>query len=180
MDQVLTFNVDSVNDTYQYDIDYDYYFGPYDHYCLSPNDRYLYIGQDLNASLFRNNMTVRLVQSPLYDAINFTAVCQNGEWTYTTEDSSNHHTSFEAYTDEYSWQVYIRDSLCVPGYYKFVVTTACGIDTIDFIVHGNYNDSIALVSPPEYEMTPLCDRVVVHHTSTVVNYYTNYIGKYRI
>ncbi len=178
MDQVLTFNVDSVNDTYQYDIDYDYYFGPYDHYCLSPNDRYLYIGQDLNASLFRNNMTVRLVQSPLYDAINFTAVCQNGEWTYTTEDSSNHHTSFEAYTDEYSWQVYIRDSLCVPGYYKFVVTTACGIDTIDFIVHGNYNDSIALVSPPEYEMTQLCDRLVVHQTSTVVNYYTNYIDPY--
>lgn len=137
-------------------------------------DRYIYVRQDINATLYRRNMTVQLVESPLYDQFNFTAVCQNGEWSFTAADTSNHHMYPEFWTDENGWQVTLRDSICLPpGRYVFVVTSSCGVDTVEHVwEEGFYRDSLSLDTLPEYDMTQICDRLLVRQHSASVSRHT--------
>lgn len=169
-DTVFTFNVENASDmTYPL-----YVRNNYDDYWWTEccGERYLYIRQDIDANLFRRNMTVQLFESPLLNSANFTAVCQNGEWSFTTEDPNNDHTYVEYWSDENGWQVTLKDSFCiVPGLYKFKVTTDCGTDTLEYVYGNFYYDFLALDSPPGYDMTQICDRLVVHQNSIVINRY---------
>lgn len=177
-DDVLTFDVENIGDNsyplYSRAIDDEWGWNG----CCW--DRYVYVRQDINADLFRKDITVKLFESPLYNSENFTAVCQNGEWSFTPEDSTNHHTYLEFGHDEGGWQVTVRDSVCLPpGRYKFVVTTTCGTDTLESVFWDSfYRDSLALDSSPTYDMTQICDRLVVHQTSNGVNRYLYTINPY--
>ena len=143
-------------------------------------DRYIYVRQDINANLYRQDMTVQLFKSPLYDKFNLTATCQNGQWSYTTQDTNNHHTYAEFISDENGWQVTVKDSDCLaPGRYVFVITTSCGVDTVEHIWEDEfYRDSLALDSPPTYDMTQICDRLLVHQTSSGISRYYYYVDAY--
>lgn len=170
-DEVFTFDVENAGDMlYPYetrDISQDWgWMG-----CCW--DRYVYIRQFLNADLYRRNMTVQLIESPLYNKFNMTATCQNGQWSFTNEDPNNHHTYAEFIFDENSWQVTIRDSICLaPGRYTFVVTSSCGVDTV---IHNTqehwYYDSLSLDVEPSYSMTQVCDRLIVHPNSVEINHH---------
>ena len=176
LDKILTFDVENVGDE------------SYPIYVRSINDdwgwsgccwdRYVYVRQDINADLFRKDITVQLIESPLYNSANFSAVCQNGEWSFTPEDSTNNHTYLEFGHDEGGWQVTVRDSECLPpGRYKFVVSTVCGIDTLESVFwDGFYRDSFALTTSPVYDMTQICDRLLVHHISNGITYYNSYVN----
>lgn len=140
-----------------------------DHCC---NERYLWIQEHgVDANTFRRNMTLRLMDSPLYDWLNFTAVRQDGEWTVTKEHSDNHSTYVE-FSYEDGWRATIRDSECFPpGRYVFEVTTDCGVDTITYEWMGYYYDTIAFASDPQYEIEQVCDYVVVTQVSTGIENY---------
>lgn len=169
-DEILTFDVEEAGD-----MSYPYMM----HSMLDDwnwngccNDRYLYIKQEMNATAYRQNMTVHLVESPLYNKFNFTAVCQNGTWSYTTDDPSNHHTYAECWSDESSWQVWVRDSVCLsPGRYTFVVTSSCGSDTVSYVFWDTfYTDSLAFNIMPQYDMWQICDRLTVQPYSNMNRY----------
>ena len=176
LDKVLTFDVENAGDAL-YPLyarcNYDDGWG-WNGCCW---DRYIYLRQDINASLYRKDISVQLIESPLYNSVNFTAVCQNGEWSFTPEDSTNDHTYIEFGHDEGGWQVTVRDSVCLPpGHYTFVVTSPCGVDTVEHVWEdGFYKDSLALDAPPVYDMTQICDRLLVHPHSYVMNRYSYYI-----
>lgn len=177
IDSVLTFDVENVGDgIYPLYARCNYDDGWWWNGCCW--DRYIYIRQDINADLFRKDLTVQLIESPLYNSANFTAVCQNGEWSFTAEDTNNHHTYLEFGHDENGWQVTVRDSVCLPpGRYTFIVTSPCGVDTLEhYWEDGFYKDSLSLDTVPEYDMTQICDRLLVHPNSTVVNRYVYYIN----
>ena len=180
IDQILTFDVENAGDAayplYARSIRDDGWW--WNGCCW---DRYLYIRQDIDADLYRQNLTVQLVESPLYNSENFTAVCQNGEWSFTPEDSTNRHTYLEFGHDESGWQVTVRDSVCLPpGRYKFLVSSYCGVETVEYewpedydvTYNGFYYDSISLDSPPVYNMTQICDRLIVHQDSMTINTHT--------
>lgn len=176
-DTVFTFNVTNAGDAaYPLYARCNYDDGWWWNGCCW--DRYLYVRQDINADRFRKDLTVQLIESPLYNSSNFTAVCQNGEWSYTPEDTNNLHTYLEFGHDEGGWQVTVRDSVCLPpGRYTFVVTSSCGVDTVEHVWEdGSYYNSISLDSLPEYDMTQVCDRLVVHQNSMVFNTHSFYIN----
>lgn len=175
-DEVFTFDVENAGDVpYPYITRCNYDDGWWWNGCCW--DRYLYIRQDINANLYRQNMTVQIINSPLYNQFNLTATCQNGEWSYITEDTGNQHTYAEFYSDENGWQVTVRDSTCLaPGRYVFVVTTPCGVDTVEYVWEdGFYYDSLALDPLPQYDMQQICDRLLVHPHSYTMNRYAYYI-----
>ena len=175
-DEVFTFDVENAGD-----MDYPYIVRSnlddgwgWNGCCW---DRYMYIRQNINADLYRRNMTVQVIESPLYNKFNFTAVCQNGEWSFAAADTSDHHTYAEFWNDEGGWQMTVRDSVCLaPGRYTFVVTSTCGIDTVVYVwPDGYYYDSISIDTPPQYDNQQICDRLVVHPHSTVINRHYFYI-----
>lgn len=171
-EDILTFNVQDIVDMpYPYEIRSFFDDWRFSGCC----DRYLYIKQNINASSFRQNMTVHLIESPLYNQFNFTAVCQDGMWSYTADDPSNNHTYAECSSDEDSWQVWVRDSICLaPGRYTFVVTSSCGNDTLSYVFQDNfYKDSVAL--DISYDMWQICDRLIVHPNVSVI-WYTFHIS----
>ena len=124
--------------------------------------RYLWIQEHgVDASTFRRNMTLRLIESPLYNQFNFTAVRQDGVWTVTPEDPNNHSTYVEfSYGD--GWQATVRDSACLaPGRYVFEVSTDCGVDTVIKEWAGYYYDTIGFPYEAQYDIRQVCDQVVV-------------------
>ncbi len=163
----LTFNVEDIVDApYPYELRSTYDDRLWNGCC----DRYLYIKQNINASSFRQNMTVHLIESPLYNQFNFTAVCQDGVWSYTADDPSNNHTYAVCSSSATNWQVRVRDSICLaPGRYTFVVTSSCGNDTLSYIFPDNfYRDSVAL--DVSYDMWQICDRLIVHPNVSINGY----------
>lgn len=142
--------------------------GVKDHCCA---DRYLWIQEHgVDANTFRRNMTLRLMDSPLYDQFNFTAVRQDGMWNITFDDTSNHSTYIE-FSYEDGWRATLRDSVCLPpGRYVFEVTTDCGVDTITYSRAGYYYDTIAFTSLPQYEFHQICDRVQVTQSIGLLSY----------
>lgn len=175
-DEVFTFDVENAGD-----MDYPYIVRSniddgwgWNGCCW---DRYMYIRQNINADLYRRNMTVQVVESPLYNKFNFTAVCQNGEWSFSAADTSDHHTYAEFWNDESGWQITVRDSVCLaPGRYTFLVTSSCGTDTVEYVwPDGYYYDSISIDTPPQYDNQQVCDRLVVHPHSTVIKRHRFYV-----
>ena len=140
-----------------------------DHCCA---DRYLWIQEHgVDADTFRRNMTLRLIESPLYNQFNFTAIRQDGVWTVTPDDPNNHSTYLE-FSYEDGWRATVRDSVCLPpGRYTFEVSTDCGVDTITYSWAGYYYDTLDFVSAPQYEIQQLCGDMVFTQISTgLVNY----------
>ena len=175
-DEVLTFDVEDAGDSpYPYTMHSMLDDWGWNGCC--GYDRYLYLKQEIDAVSYRQNMIVHLVESPLYNRFNFTAVCQNGTWSYTADDPANHHTYAECWSDGGAWQVTVRDSVCLaPGRYTFVVTSSCGNDTVSYVFWDTfYKDSIALDVEPQYSMQQICDRLTVQQTSVVLNTYSLYI-----
>jgi len=144
-----------------------------DHCCA---DRYLWIQEHgVDANTFRQNMTLRLMESPLYNQFNFTAIRQNGVWTVTPDDPNNQSTYVE-FSYEDGWRATVRDSICLaPGRYTFVVTTDCGEDTITYSWAGYYYDTLYFVSAPQYEMQQLCGNIVFTQVSTGLVTYMYFI-----
>ena len=169
-DDVFTFDAENASDMDYSPPYFDSSEGWWDNCCWN---RFLSIRQDINADLFRKDMTVQLYDSPLYNSMNFTAVCQNGEWSFTPEDTNNHHTYLEFGHDEGGWQITIRDSVCLPpGRYSFSVNTTCGTDTVEYVYWDNYyHDSLTLDTPPVYDMTQICDRLIVHQNMVINRHY---------
>lgn len=128
--------------------------------CL---DRYILVRESsVDAEAFRKNQTIHLFESPLYNHFNFTAVCQDGEWTLTPEDSSNIYTYAEFFIDEDGWFFMLRDSSCLaPGRYTFERISNCGRDTISYTWEGEYRDSLAFSGPSQYNLHQVCDRLLV-------------------
>ena len=175
-DEVFTFNVQNAGDIeYPYIIRSNIDDGWGWNGCCY--DRYMYLRQEINADLYRRNMTVQVIESPLYNKFNFTAVCQNGEWSFTAADTGDHHTYAEFMNDESGWQVTVKDSVCLaPGRYTFVVTSSCGSDTLEYVwPDGYYYDSISIDTPPLYNTQQVCDRLIVHPHSSVINRHRFYI-----
>ena len=135
-----------------------------DHCCP---DRYLWIQEHgVDADVFRRDMTLRLMESPLYNQFNFTAIRQNGVWTVTPDDPNNHSTYVE-FSYEDGWRAIVRDSICLaPGRYTFEVSTDCGVDTITYSKAGYYYDTLAFVSAPQYEIQQRCGEIVYTQVST--------------
>lgn len=144
-----------------------------DHCC---DARYLWIQEHgVDANTFRRNMTLQLVESPLYNRYNFTATRQDGVWTFTPANPDNHSTYVE-FTYEDGWRATVRDSVCLaPGRYTFAVSTDCGDTLITYEWVGYYYDTLAFTSPPQYEMRQVCDRIVVTQVSTGLENYIYYI-----
>lgn len=142
--------------------------GVKDHCCA---DRYLWIQEHgVDANTFRRDMTLRLMDSPLYDKFNFTAVRQDGVWNITFDDP-NHHSTYIEFSYEDGWRATIRDSVCLPpGRYVFEVTTDCGVDTITYSRAGYYYDTIAFTSLPQYDFNQVCDRVEVTQSVGLLSY----------
>lgn len=140
-------------------------------------DRYLYIRQIIDAETYRQNMTVHLIESPLYNRFNFTAVRENGEWSFTADDTANHHTYIEVWSDNSNWQLTVRDSVCLaPGRYTFAVTSSCGTDLVSYtFTDPYYIDSFAFDVLPQYDMEQVCDRLIVTPHSSVLNRYVQNI-----
>ena len=139
-------------------------------HCCSK--RYLWIQEHgVDANAFRRNMTLRLIESPLYNQFNFTAVRQDGVWTITPDDPNNHSTYVQfSYGD--GWRATVRDSSCLaPGRYVFEVSTDCGVDTIVKEWAGYYYDSISYPYPAQYDIHQVCDQIVVTQLDPgLVNY----------
>lgn len=144
-----------------------------DHCCP---DRYLWIQEHgVDADVFRRNMTLRLIESPLYNQFNFTAIRQGGVWTVTPDDPNNHSTYVE-FSYEDGWRATVRDSVCLaPGRYSFEVSTDCGVDTITYSWAGYYYDTIDFGSAPQYEIRQLCGEIVYTQVSTGLESYMYFI-----
>lgn len=137
-------------------------------------DRYFHIKElQVDADAFRQNQTIHLFESPLYNHFNFTAVCQNGEWTLTPENPSNIYTYAEFNNDGDGWYFTVRDSSCLaPGRYTFERINSCGRDTVSYVWDGEYRDSLAFSKPSQFDMQQVCDRLVIHpHYDNLMTYY---------
>lgn len=144
-----------------------------DHCC---GERYLWIQEHgVDADIFRQNMTLRLIESPLYNQFNFTAIRQEGVWNVTFDDQSNHSSYVEfSYPD--GWRATLRDTVCLPpGRYVFEVSTDCGVDTVIKEWAGFFYDTHEFTSAPQYEMKQICDRVEVTQISTGLEAYIYFI-----
>lgn len=163
-DEILEFDVENASD-----FPYPYNVRSHQddcHWCwICCDQRYLYIEQEIDVTSYRQNFTVHLIESPLYNRFNFTTSYQNGTWTYTADDPSNNHTYTEYVVNENLWQVWVRDSVCLaPGRYTFVVTSSCGSDTVRYVFPDNfyfYMDSVAFDAAPQYNTQQICDRLIV-------------------
>ena len=124
--------------------------------------RYMWIQEHwVEADSFRRNMTLHLIESPLYNRFNFTAVRQNGVWTVTNDNPANTST-YVQFTYEDGWRATIRDSECLaPGRYVFEILTDCGLDTVTYQWDGYYTDSAFFPTPPRYEIHQVCDQLVI-------------------
>jgi len=164
-DTVLVYQAESVDDLlFEFECHNDKDDDGKDHCCA---DRYLWIQEHrVDANTFRRNMTLRLMESPLYNQFNFTAIRQNGVWTVTPDDPNNHSTYVE-FSYEDGWRATVRDSVCLaPGRYTFEVTTDCGVDTITYSWAGYYYDTIYFSSAPQYDIQQLCGEIVYTQIST--------------
>lgn len=144
-----------------------------DHCC---EDRYLWIQEHgVDANAFRRNMTLRLIESPLFNHFNFTAIRQNGAWNVSFDDPTNQ-TSYVEFTYPDGWRATLRDSICLPpGRYKFEISTDCGVDTIVREWAGFYYDTHEFVSAPQYEIEQVCDHIVATIVSTGIEAYVYFI-----
>lgn len=173
-DTVLVFDTEPLDDVlFWYECRNDRDVDGRDHCC---EERFLSIKEHgVNADVFRRNMTLRLIESPLYNKFNFTAVRQDGEWTVTPDNPDNHSTYVEFSYDD-GWMATVRDLVCLsPGRYTFEVTSDCGVDTITYGWAGFYYDTLSFTTPPQYEYQQICDRVVVTQVSTGLENYIYYI-----
>ena len=137
-------------------------------------DRYFNVREkEVDAEAFRKNQTIHLFESPVYNRFNFTAVCQNGEWTVTPENPDNIYTYAEFFIDEDGWYFTVRDSFCLaPGRYTFERISGCGRDTVSYVWDGEWRDSLAFNAPQQYDIRQVCDRLVVHpNNNNLITYY---------
>lgn len=137
-------------------------------------DRYINVQEySVDVEAFRKNQIVHLIESPLYNYFNFTAVCQNGEWTVTNDNPANTSTYVEFPEPEAdSWMLTVRDSVCLaPGRYVFERTLPCGKDTITYVWSGSYKDPVEFVTYPEFTKRQVCDKLFVHPVQPQVNAY---------
>ena len=175
-DDILTFSIQNPGVT-----DYNIYCssGVYD-WCGQHDSRYVSIQEDgVNALLFRQNMTIHLFDSPLYNYFNFEATCQNGEWSYTIEDSTNHSTYVDFSMEEGGWHAFLHDlDILPPGRYSFEVQTSCGIDTIIYHWSSFFHDSIAFTAPTQFDMQQICDRLIVRPVSVPITVFQYYIDEW--
>ena len=171
-DEILAFDVEAMTD-----LSYPYHVRSYQDDCnwcwTCCDQRYLYIEQEIDISSFRQNMTVHLIESPLYNQFNFTAIYQNGIWTSTADDPSNNHTYIECINNENVWQVWVRDSVCLaPGRYTFVVNNSCGSDTVRYVFQyfNFYMDTVSFDAAPLYNTQQICDRLIVQPNLATTKY----------
>ena len=174
-DTTLTFQTSQAED-----IDYWWECGHYDtpnNWFVCCENRYMWLQEHLvEADSFRRNMTLHLIESPLYNRFNFTAVRQDGVWTVNNDDPNNTSTSVE-FSYEDGWRATIRDAECLsPGRYVFEIHNDCGDTIISYQWNGYYTDSTFLVSTPQYNAYQVCDQFVIptNDVSIVRNYYHIY------
>lgn len=166
-DSVFVFNVQQAGDiTYQWVTHSVYDDYGYNRCCW---DRYFWLKEEgVNFHDFRQNVIIRLIESPLYNKFNFTAVFQNGEWTVTHEHPSENTMYMNFYEDD-GWKIEFRDSVClVPGRYVFAITTECGTDTISYkwTEDPSYYTFQTMDAPIQYETFQLCDKYYIRPITT--------------
>lgn len=169
-DTVLVYQAEPVDDLlFWFECHNDLDDDENNHCC---EDRYLWIQEHgVDANTFRRNMTLRLMDSPLNDRFNFTAIRQDGVWTVTPDNPDNH-TTYVEFTYGDGWRATVRDSVCLaPGRYTFEVSTDCGVDTITYQWIGYYCDSVRFTSAPQYEIEQVCDHIVVTQVSSGLENY---------
>lgn len=130
---------------------------------------------------FRHNVTLRLIESPLYNHYNFTATYHDidSTWTIVMEDTSNHTTNviFSLYNNNQGWQMQLSDQ-SIPYYvnlpsgrYRFEYTTECGIDTLTYYYPTNLHQRIlAFDVEPQFPGVQICDRYYVTPYSEITAY----------
>jgi len=127
----------------------------------SCSSRYLTVGEaEVDVEAFRDSVEVRLIDSPLYNKYNFTGTFSHGEWTYMMNDTANTTTTVEFNTGN-GWNVTLRDNQLSPGLYQFVCTTQCGSDTIVIQNEGIYRAEVDFETLPQFDMTQVCDKLLV-------------------
>lgn len=150
----FTFTVNELHDT-----GYPYYTDNYFYECCC---RYLRLGEtSVNCQQFRNNISVRLIDSPVYDKYNFNFTYDGESWNYELVDTTleNYYLDFSASTD--GWWLQLNSERLPPGHYTFVCTTACGVDTVEFENSGLYYDELVWDTYTQFSTEQICDRLYV-------------------
>lgn len=162
-DTVFVFNVSDAGDIVYPWLTGSYYYDNGWAGCCG-YDRYFWIQeQGVNYSEFRQNLQMRLIESPLYGKNNFSAVCQDGEWI-VTPDNPEDFTLVVEFEEGDGWRAMFRDSVCLlPGRYVFIFTTDCGSDTISYkwTEDPYYYSFHTLYDSIKYETMQVCDRYYV-------------------
>lgn len=154
------------------DIPYEWEFEKTTNYC----DRWFSLYEkDVDFYRFRHNVTVQLIESPLYNHFNFTATYNENDdtWDVVLHDTSNHSTTV-TFTMGNGWGFRITDqklmymhyySTLPSGRYTFVITTDCGADTIPYIFSTDWTNThdhyLGFDVEPQFPGVQICDRYIV-------------------
>jgi len=141
-------------------------FDRYHYSSCFENEREITIYENLTPfPLYRDSVIIRLIQSPLYNKFNFSAIFHNGEWTIVKEDSTS---NFADITAE-GMSVTISHNRLSGGRYVFICETICGIDTLQVDIDGIYYYEWEWLEEPVYSTEQECNDL----------YVTPIAGKYR-
>ena len=154
------------------DAPYEWEFEQNDQSCAS--QWYLSLKEkDVNFYRFRHNVTVQLVESPLYNHYNFTATYNDTDetWDVVMEDTANHSTNV-TFAMGIGWSCTVSDPHLHTGRYCFVCTTECGIDTFTYVYSYSQNRDWLTVfdEEPQFTGVQICDRYFVTPYSVCTNY----------
>ena len=126
-------------------------------------DRHFYIREkDVDFYRFRHNVTVQMIESPLYNHFNFTATYHDNAWDIVMEDPTNTSTNVE-FSIFHGWRFRISDHNLPTGRYRLVSTTECGTDTLTYIFTspGIHDKILAFDVEPQFPGVQICDRYYV-------------------
>lgn len=169
----------------------DEFYLPYDFTIVTPGDApykwefeqndqscssqwYLTLREkEVNFYQFRHNVTVQLVESPLYNHYNFTAIYNDTDdtWDVVMEDTANHSTNV-TFAMGMGWSCTVSDPHLHTGRYCFVCTTECGVDTFTYTYSYSQNRDWITVfdEEPQFPGMQICDRYFVTPYSVCTNY----------
>lgn len=122
---------------------------------------------------FRHNVTVQLIESPLYNHFNFTATYHDSDstWTVEMEDITNHTTNVSFYMG-LGWSFLVTDPNLPTGLYRFVCTTECGVDTFTYVFPSSqfHESTCVFEEEPQFPGVQICDRYFVTPHSVCAEY----------
>lgn len=151
--QAFTFTVDEIGN-----MPYSYTTDGYFYQCCC---RYVSVGeQEVDFFQYRNQIEVRLIESPLYNKFNFTYTYDHGTESLVMADTTIQDYYYSLNTNS-GWRFTFNHDQLPPGRYVFVCTTACGIDTVVYETSGYHREEVYWEDMPQFNTEQICDRLYV-------------------